>query len=102
MYVGASAGAAIVGPSIDPIRTLDDAGAAPGLASTNGMSLVNFVVLPHYGKEKYLPRYEAIQKEYGQRYDLIPLTDQQAIWVSADGTHAVIESNLVLHPLPPT
>lgn len=102
MYIGASAGAAIVGPTIDPIRTLDDAAAAPNLASTNAMSLVNFVVLPHYGKEKYLPRYEAIQKEYGQQYKLIPLTDQQAIRVSADGTHAVIESELVLHPMPST
>jgi hypothetical protein len=66
MYVGASAGAAVVGPSLDPIRTLDDASAARGLVSTNAMSLVDFVVLPHDGNEKFLPRYEAIQKEYEQ------------------------------------
>lgn len=100
LYVGASAGAVVVGPSLDPIRTLDDAGAAPGLASTDAMSIVDFVVLPHYGKEKYFPRYEAIQKEYGERYKLIPLTDQQAIRVGADGTHTMIKSDLVFHPLP--
>jgi dipeptidase E len=102
MYVGASAGAAVVGPSLDPIRTLDDASAAPGLTTTNGMSLVDFVVLPHYGKEKNLPLYEAIQQEYGEQYKLITLTDQQAIHVSGDGMHTVIDSDLVLHPLPST
>ena len=99
-YIGASAGAAVVGPSVEPIKTLDDASAAPKLASTNGMALVDFVVLPHYGKEKYLPRYDAIQKEYSERFRLIPLRDDQAISVSGEGDYTIVNSALILHPLP--
>lgn len=85
IYIGASAGAAIAGPSLEPIQLLDEADKAPNLKSFNAFGLVDFVILPHYGKEKYRPKYEQIMKDYGNKpYRLIKLTDQQAVIVKGD------------------
>lgn len=97
LYVGASAGAAITGPSIEPIDTLDDASAAPSLKSFAGLGLVDFVVLPHYGKEKYLARYQAIIDKYSALVTLWPLRDDRAILVTNDGRGEEVASPLVLH-----
>lgn len=83
-YIGASAGAILVGPDLRPVSTLDDPAAAPGLESRRGLGLVDFVVLPHYGNEKYLPEYEAIMRRYEGELDLVPLRNDQAVWVRGD------------------
>ncbi len=85
VYIGGSAGAAIAGISIQPVALLDDPSKAPHLQSTDGLGLVNFVILPHYGKEKYANLYKKIMDEYGKKYKLITLTDEQAIIVDENG-----------------
>lgn len=85
IYVGSSAGATFVCPTIEPVKTLDDPSKAPSLKSFEGLNLVDFVILPHYGKEKYKAKYEKIIKEYGNLgFKLIPLTDEQAIIVEGE------------------
>lgn len=85
IYVGSSAGATLACPTIEPIKTLDDSSKAPSLKSFEGLKLVDFVILPHFGKEKYKAKYEKIMKEYTNAgYKVIPLTDNQAIAVEGD------------------
>ncbi len=82
IYIGSSAGAVLVGPSLEPIKLLDEPDKAPRLKSLDGIGLVDFVVLPHYGKEKYSPLYQKIMDDpANQRFELIPITDDQAVIV---------------------
>ncbi len=80
IYVGASAGATLAGPDISPVADLDDPSKAK-LENTKGLVLVNFVILPYYGKEKYMSRYQGIIDEYKDKFKLKTLTDDQAVWV---------------------
>jgi len=80
MYAGASAGAVFAGPSIEPMALLDDPKAAPGLKNFEALGVVDFVILPHYGKEKYLERYKRIMEDFkDSRFKLVPLADNQYI-----------------------
>jgi dipeptidase E len=91
LYAGSSAGAIFAGPSIEPVTLLDDPKDAPNLKTYEGLGLVDFVVLPHYGKEKYLQKYEKIIENFKEKYELITLTDEQAIVFEGD-SYKVIES----------
>ena len=46
IYAGSSAGAVIVGSSLEPIKSLDDPSKAPNLKSYDGLGLVDFVIIP--------------------------------------------------------
>lgn len=82
LYIGASAGAAIVGPSLEPLITLDDPSMASNLRSLEGLNLFDRIILPHYGKKKYEEKYQEIFRKYGERYSLLPIKDNQAVVVS--------------------
>lgn len=84
IYSGGSAGAVLAGPNIEPVKTFDDPSVALGLNSFEGLGLVDFVVLPHYGKEKYMSKYQAVVDEYSSRFKLITLTDFQMIVVEGE------------------
>lgn len=84
LYIGSSAGSVLVGPTIEPVKTLDDPDDAPALKSLSGIGLVDFVVLPHYGNEKYEERYQSILNEWSKKIPLQLLRDDQAI-LSEDG-----------------
>ncbi len=62
IYVGSSAGAVLVGPDISLVGSFDDPSKAPELKDYTGLHLIDFVVLPHYGKPKYEERYQDIIK----------------------------------------
>jgi len=89
IYIGSSAGSVVVGPSLKPIKTSDDPSQAPQLKSFEGLGFVDFVILPHSGKEKYLSKHNALVEEYKDRYKLILITDEQAIAVE-DGEYKII------------
>ncbi|MHB8160614.1 MAG: Type 1 glutamine amidotransferase-like domain-containing protein [Thermoleophilia bacterium] len=91
-YIGASAGAVICGPSLEPVRDLDDPTAAPDLPDMSGLNLTSFVVLPHYGKEKYLPKYRKIISEFENQFLLVPIRDDQAVLVTERDSHQIISS----------
>ena len=86
LYAGASAGAVLAGPDIAPVAAMDDPSAAPDLASTRGLGLVDVVVVPHVGGQ-LLPQeaWDAIRAEHGDRFELVPLRDDEALLVE-DGT----------------
>jgi dipeptidase E len=95
-YVGASAGAVLAGPSVVPVTKIDDPSEAPLLNGFEGLGLTQTVVLPHFGKEKYLPLYDAILLEYATAFRLQPLRDSEALILLGDEEPRVIPSELIL------
>lgn len=81
IYIGSSAGSCIAGPDLAPIAPVDDPEKAK-LDSTEAFGLVDFVVLPHHGNEKYDEIHERIIKEFKDKYKIVTLTDDQMIVVS--------------------
>ncbi len=85
LYSGSSAGAVVTGPTIEPVSLLDDPLKAPELKSFDGLNLVNFLVLPHYGNKKYSEKHQNIIKNYSNKgFDLVPITDEQSIIAEGD------------------
>lgn len=94
LYVGASAGAVIVGPDIEPITPMDDPAEAPPLSSTRGLGLVDFVPLPH--ADGQLPPYPPgliaqIVAQFGDKFPLQAIADDRAALV-VNGTLSVVPS----------
>ncbi len=90
-YIGESAGSAILSPSIDYIRALDDVTAAPELESYTALGLVDFYPLPHYRNAPFDEAVEQVLNEYGDALALRPFSNNQAIVVS--GGHAEIQTS---------
>lgn len=91
VYIGSSAGSVLAGPDVDIIRELDDPNKAPNLKTTEGLKLVDFIILPHYGEGAYKEKTMKVYKQWkNSNYRIIPLTDKQAVIVTGD-EHRVIE-----------
>lgn len=90
IYVGSSAGSILLGPTIEPVISLDNSQQAPKLKSFDGLGLVNFVTLPHYGKSKYEERHQKILKEWSTIVNLVPLDDKEFIKVE-DEKYEIVE-----------
>lgn len=91
-YVGLSAGAVVAGPDIEPAALMDDPGMGLDLSDFRGLGLTDTVVIPH--ADGQLPPYppEIIDRtlnEYGDRFTLLPLYDDQALIVDAAGSRVV-------------
>jgi len=85
VYVGSSAGSLLACPSIDIAREFDDHMEAPSLKDFLGLGLVDFLVLPHYGKEKYLDKMKKVKKEWQDKGFIVrTLRDDQAIVINND------------------
>jgi dipeptidase E len=96
-YIGASAGAAVCGPSLEPVQVLDNPKDAPSLKAFDALDLVDVIVLPHYGKPKYLDLYHKIMDEYAERFHTVPLKDDQAIVMTDRSRYDIVPSELILH-----
>jgi len=94
-YVGSSAGCVVAGPDIYPTYRRDDVEKAPGLMGYKGLSLVDFVALPHWGNEYnrdfYLNQRLPLAITLPQKYLL--LRDDQYIEVLND-FYRIIDSPL--------
>lgn len=97
VYVGASAGAALCGPSLEPVQVLDNPKDAPDLKDFGALDLVDIVVLPHYGKPKYLDLYQKIIDDNIRRFLTVPLKDDQAIVMTDRSAYEIVPSALILH-----
>ena len=92
IYIGSSAGACIVCPSIDYAQKLDDKAQAPLLNNYKAMNLIDFYILPHYNsKEKYTKLADEIEIEY-KNYKFIKLSNYQAIVVDSVSIYKVVET----------
>ncbi|MBW7955502.1 Type 1 glutamine amidotransferase-like domain-containing protein [Patescibacteria group bacterium] len=84
-YIGSSAGSVLAAPDIAVIKYLDDPQDAPQLTSTNGLGLIDLLVLPHWGKAKYKQQYlQLINDAYEQEVKYIALLDTQALLVQKE------------------
>ena len=84
MYAGASAGALVAGVDIEPIATIDEPEKVKGLKSTKGLDFVNIVPIPHCDMTTRSAYIEAIKKKYDDTFELVLLTDDEAIVVEDD------------------
>ncbi|RPA63392.1 peptidase S51 dipeptidase E [Gordonia oryzae] len=86
-YIGCSAGAVVVGPTIAPVEGLDDPADAPGRVDPRGLELIDTVVLPH--ADGQLPAYpaeliESVRRTYESRHHVTTLADDQALLVCGE------------------
>ncbi len=85
--VGESAGAVVLGPSIEAVKYMDDPSKAPDLHSMSGLALVNFLPLVHFDTHYYSENYPNMLSwiyESGQTF--IPIKDSDLVKVSPDGS----------------
>lgn len=85
VYIGTSAGSMITGPSIESTYALDGPDRF-GLDDMEGLSLVNFVLIPHMGNDDFYAVNKALYAEMFTKLESYPyphicLRDEQAVWV---------------------
>lgn len=86
IYIGSSAGSIIMCPTFGWTGWLDDSSRAPDLTGLHGLGVVSFLIMPHWGSEKYTERHRShnvplLQKE---PYPIVLLADTQYVHVVGD------------------
>lgn len=90
VYIGSSAGAVLVSPTIAFVEGLDDPKAAPSLESYEGLNEVPFLVMPHYGDADYEEVYKEVLEKWKDRgYELKLLTNNEALIAEGDTSRIV-------------
>lgn len=86
IYIGTSAGSIIASRDTYPTHFLDNAKLAPNLKGYEGFGLVDFVVFPHWGSEKFNDLYlnHRLEHAYEGNSQIILLRDNQYIEVKDD------------------
>jgi dipeptidase E len=87
-YAGMSAGAALAAPDLERYRGDDDPGR---VTDTEGLGLVPFYPLSHANRGR-AELYAQIIAEEGDRYDLVPLRDDQAVVVVQGSVRQIVPS----------
>ncbi|MGW6979076.1 Type 1 glutamine amidotransferase-like domain-containing protein [Streptomyces sp. NPDC054932] len=84
-YIGSSAGSVLLGPTIEPIKMMDDPKEAPELDSYEGLGLVDFVPLVHYGNEEFAEEYKtALTDLYAAGPRFVLVRDHEFLTVRGD------------------
>lgn len=79
LYIGESAGAIIVSPSIEYSKAMDNMEKAPMLKDFTGLNLVDFYTVPHDGNWEFKKSVKEIIDEYSETLKLSVINDNQAI-----------------------
>ena len=80
-YIGESAGAMILAPSIEYVQLMNEIQAAPELTSFAALDLIEKYPLPQYQCFPFVEIGETVLATYGGRLSLVPITNHQAIIV---------------------
>lgn len=89
-YIGASAGACVIGADIEPLGLLDDPTEARALDSTIGLGWIDEVIVPHADGIVSGPAVvEEVVRLYGKRFALRLIADDQAVLVSGSAVSIV-------------
>jgi dipeptidase E len=91
LYVGASAGALIIGPDIGLIDLLDEPEKVPELQSTKGFGWVDVVPIPHCNMVERTAIIEKIKERNNDTLKIVTLTDDEGLLVE-DGIWQVVDS----------
>lgn len=78
IYIGQSAGACVTGPSIEPLKFIDDSNVAT-LDNYEGLKLVDFIFIPHYKNTKYDAAIAKVEKKYQKKFVLKKFTDKEGM-----------------------
>ena len=82
ILIGESAGALVLGPTIEPIRFIDEPERAPELAKFTGLGLFPFLPAVHFGRPEYLEQYAWIaQAAFSLNLPVITLRDADSAWI---------------------
>ncbi|WP_445363351.1 Type 1 glutamine amidotransferase-like domain-containing protein [Microbulbifer sp. ANSA003] len=84
-YIGESAGSVILSPNIAYIQEMDNADVVKGLESYEGLNLLDFYPLPHYGNQPFKDAAEHILSSFSNGINLYPCSNNQMITV-VDGS----------------
>lgn len=86
IYIGSSAGSQVAGPDLYPVYRTDRVLKAPDLNGYEGLGLVDFLILPHWGnnerKEDFIHR--RLEQAYTTNHKIILLSDNQYIRVEGE------------------
>lgn len=93
-YIGESAGAIIACPDIACNQIMDDKTVATELTDYSGMGLVDYYVLPHNGEFPFVETTAQTIKVYGEKINLIPLNNSQAVVVEGKKSAVLTEESL--------
>ena len=89
-YIGASAGACVIGADIEPLALLDDPAEASRLVSTTGLGWIDEVIVPHAdGIVSGRAVIDELERRYGGRFTLRLLDDNQALLVSGNSRSVI-------------
>lgn len=89
LYAGASAGALVAGVDISPVSSIDEPEKVEGLKSTKGLNFIDIVPIPHYDMQSRTNSIDKIKQKYNDEYELVILTDDQAIMVEGNNWRVV-------------
>ncbi|EAX87115.1 Clan PC(S), family S51, peptidase E-like serine peptidase [Trichomonas vaginalis G3] len=84
-YIGESAGTIIACKDIEYAGLVDSMEEGPKLKGNySSFGFVNYFVLPHYTCEPFREACENVIKQYGDKLDLRPITNSQAVFADND------------------
>lgn len=89
IYIGSSAGSMLASSNIEIDKVFDDGEFGKELSSYEGLGFIDFVVLPHADNPKYEPYFKKISEQYGEKYDLRKLNNNQILVVKDDVTQII-------------
>lgn len=88
VYGGGSAGAIIAGPTLEKFDLVDDVSKSPAFLN-DGLNLINLILIPHWGYEKFQTKLQKIENYYeNTSYKVVTLSDDQALVI--DGASQTI------------
>jgi len=82
LYIGSSAGAIVLGPELDYIKSLDDYSKASQLVGTQGLEVINMSILPHFGDAPFSKITKEIFDNFHQNRVLVPMNNKQFIYIN--------------------
>lgn len=89
-YIGASAGACVIGADIEPLALLDDPAEARSLDSTTGLGWIDEVIVPHAdGIVSGQAIIDELRHRFGGQFTLRLLADDQALLVSGSSRSVI-------------
>ena len=94
LYIGESAGAIIACPDISYNQIMDNKTVATELTNYSGMELVDYYVLPHNGEFPFVETTAQTIKVYGEKINLVPLNNSQAVVVEGKKSAVLTEESL--------
>ena len=83
ILIGESAGALVLGPTIEPIRFIDEPEKAPELSNFAGLNIVTFFPAVHFGRPEFAEQYSCIsQSAFTLKIPMLTLRDADSAIIS--------------------